>query len=216
VLTLAVLTFFFAVGGFILLTHEVRDGDHVTLDHKLMLALRHDGAPLGPPGMADVMRDYTALGSASVLTLVCVLVLGYLLLARRGYIAGLLFAAVAGGEALNLGLKNLVDRPRPEMALRLVQVHSASFPSGHAMAASIFYLTVGTLLARFAPRRREKVYVIAATATCTLLVGFSRVYLGVHYPSDVLAGWAAGTGWALLCWAGIGWIERRSAEPGIR
>ena len=176
-----------------------------------MEALRDDGKPLGPWWFADTVRDATALGSAFVLVLMTALILGYLCLLRHYRIAVLIAAATAGGGLLNSALKNTFDRARPDGALHATKVATSSFPSGHAMAASIFYLTAGALLARTAKRRREKVYLIATAIFLTLMIAFSRVYLGVHYPTDVLAGCAAGTAWAQLCWFVADWFARRGA-----
>ncbi len=216
---IAAATFCLAVAGFIKLAHEVADGDHVAFENRIMHSLRHEGAPLGGGRVFGLVRDITALGSAVVLVTLSLMTLGYLLLSRRFRIAGLIAAAIAGGELLNTTLKNAFERARPDATLHLVEVSSTSFPSGHAMAASIFYLTIGLLLARTAPRRREKIYLITWSLLFTFLVGFSRVYLGVHYPSDVLAGWAAGTAWALVCWFVADWLGRRGvlrAETGER
>ncbi len=129
---------------------------------------------------------------------------------RRFYrIAALLTVACAGGGVLNELLKNAFHRARPEAALRLVAVESLSFPSGHAMASSIFYLTIGLLLSRLAQHRREKAYIIGTAILLTVVTGLSRVYLGVHYPTDVLAGWAAGIAWALLCFLVADALARR-------
>jgi undecaprenyl-diphosphatase len=177
---------------------------------KIMEAMRENGAPFGPAWLADAMRDMTALGSAAVLMLLSLMIVGYLWLSQRRRMAIFVIAAVAGGQLLNFALKNAFHRARPASTLHLVNVASSSFPSGHAMAASIFYLTMGALLTRTAKRRREKAYLLAAALLCTTLVGFSRVYLGVHYPSDVLAGCAAGTAWAVLCW----WVADKLARRG--
>jgi undecaprenyl-diphosphatase len=117
--------------------------------------------------------------------------------------------SMGGGQLLNLTLKHAFARERPDTALHLVEVTSTSFPSGHSMASSIFYLTMGVLLARTAQRRREKAYFVGSAIMITFLIGFSRVYLGVHYPTDVLAGWSAGTAWAMVCWFVADWLGRR-------
>lgn len=192
--------FVIAVGLFLNLVDGAREGDYLAHDQRIMAGLREAGRPLGPEWVAEGMRDLTALGSAVVLTGLTLLIVGYLLLARRHRIALLLAAAIAGGQGLNVGLKQLVARERPEATLHLVAVRSPSFPSGHAMAASIFYLTVGALLARTTSRRSVKHYLMACAILLTVAVGVSRVYLGVHYPTDVLAAWCAGTAWALACW----------------
>jgi undecaprenyl-diphosphatase len=165
------------------------------------------------------MRDITALGSAVVISVLTILILGYLAMSGRYRTVVLIAVATAGGQGLNLALKHTFARERPAATLHLVPVSSTSFPSGHAMAASIFFLTTGALLARTAKRRREKTYFVSAALFLTFLVGFSRVYLGVHYPTDVLAGWSAGTAWALLCWWVADWLGRRGSlqtETGER
>ena len=196
---------------FIALAANAPKGTYLPLELQLMRAMRHDGQPIGPWWFADAVRDLTALGSAPILTLLTLLILGHLILSRRYRVALLVAASTAGGEILNTSLKNAFDRARPEAELHVVKVTSTSFPSGHAMAASIFYLTIGALLARMAHRRREKAYFVAVALVLTGLTAFSRVYLGVHYPTDVLAGWAAGTAWALLCWFVADWLARRGA-----
>jgi undecaprenyl-diphosphatase len=208
---LAGCTFLGAVLFFIVLARNAPKGTYAPLELQLMRALRHEGEPLGPWWFADTVRDATALGSAFVLVLMTALILGYLCLRRYYRIALLIAAATTGGEILNSVLKNTFDRARPDAALHITKVATSSFPSGHAMAASIFYLTVGALLARTAARRREKIYLMVTAIFLTGITAFSRVYLGVHYPTDVLAGWAAGTAWALLCWFIADWLARRGA-----
>src|SRR5207245_2521008 len=117
--------------------------------------------------------------------------------------------ATAGGGALSAGLKWWFGRKRPEIVPHLVNVGSASFPSGHSMLALVTYLTLGALLARFVARRRSRTYCVAVSLLLALLVGLSRVYLGVHYPTDVLAGWSAGLAWALPCWLVARYLQYR-------
>lgn len=200
-----------AVLLFVALARHAPKGSYQALELQLMQALRHEGHPLGPFWAAGAVRDLTALGSAVVVILLLLLILGYLCLRRRYRLALLLAVAAAGGEILNTTLKNAFERARPDAALHLVEVASTSFPSGHAMAGSIFYLTVGLVLARAAERKREQIYFVAMALLLTGLTGFSRVYLGVHYPTDVLAGWAAGTAWALLCCFFADRLARRGA-----
>jgi undecaprenyl-diphosphatase len=205
----AAIAFVGAAGVFLALANGAPGGDYLPLETKIMEAMRRGGAPLGGAGTAAIVRDITALGSAVVLVLLILLILGFLLMSGRLRVAALLAIATAGGQALNLGLKNSFARARPDSALHLVEETSTSFPSGHSMASSIFYLTIGALLARTASRRREKTYFVSAALLITFLIGFSRVYLGVHYPTDVLAGWSAGTAWALACWFVADWLGRR-------
>ena len=205
----AAVSFVVAVGVFLELADDAPEGDYLPVETKIMEAMRRGGEPWGPAGTAAVIRDITALGSAVVLILLTLLILGFLLMSGRMRVAALIAVATAGGQALNLTLKNAFERARPDSALHLVEVTSTSFPSGHSMASSIFYLTTGALLARMAPRRREKTYFVGAALLITFMIGFSRVYLGVHYPTDVLAGWSAGTAWALVCWFVADWLGRR-------
>ena len=205
----AAVTFLLAVGVFLELADDAPEGDYLPIESKIMQAMRSAGQPLGPAGTAAVVRDITSLGSAVVLIIMTLLVLIYLLMSGRQRVAALIALATAGGQALNLGLKHVFERQRPDAALHLVEVTSTSFPSGHSMASSIFYLTIGALLARTAKRRREKAYFVGSAVLLTFLIGFSRVYLGVHYPTDVLAGWSAGTAWAMVCWFVVDWLGRR-------
>lgn len=205
----AAVAFLIAAAVFLKLADEAPKGTYLELEGRIMQSMRQGGEPWGPAGTAAVVRDVTALGSAVVLIVMTLLILGFLCMSGRVRIAVLIAVATAGGQTLNLALKNAFARERPDMTLRLIEATSTSFPSGHAMAGSIFYLTMGALLARMSPRRREKAYFIAAALLITFLVGFSRVYLGVHYPTDVLAGWSAGTCWALLCWFVADWLGRR-------
>jgi len=121
----------------------------------------------------------------------------------------LVAVAAGGGGVLSTVMKQLFGRDRPDIVSPLVAVTSPSFPSGHSMLAAIMYLTLGALLARFSARRRTKVYLIAVALFATLVVGASRVYLGVHYPSDVLAGWCAGLVWSLICWLVARYLQHR-------
>ena len=117
--------------------------------------------------------------------------------------------AAGGGGFLSTVMKQLFGRDRPDVVPHLVAVTSSSFPSGHSMLAAIVYLTLGALLARFAARRRTRVYLLTVALFVTFVVGSSRVYLGVHYPTDVLAGWCIGSAWALTCWVAANRLEHR-------
>ena len=133
----------------------------------------------------------------------------YLVLARKERAALFLLVAIGGGIVIGFGLKSLFERPRPDLVAHGAEVFTASFPSGHSMMAAVTYLTLGTLLARIEARRRLKLYLIGLVVLVSVAVGVSRVYLGVHWPSDVLAGWALGASWAMLCWAVVLWLQRR-------
>lgn len=192
-----------AAAIFIWLLDEVGEGDTHAIDTAIILALRAPGDaadPIGPQGFEDAMRDVTALGSAPVLVIAVLAVAGFLALAKAWRLAGFTLAASLGGLALSSVLKYLIDRPRPDLAPEDVFTFTSSFPSGHSMMSAVIYLTLAALLVRLMQRRRLKGYALGIAIILTLLVGVSRVYLGVHWPSDVLAGWSAGAAWALLCW----------------
>ncbi|GJE42337.1 hypothetical protein AEGHOMDF_1509 [Methylobacterium soli] len=146
------------------------------------------------------MRDITGLGSVFTIVFVTAAVAVYLALANKRRIALFVVAAVGGGELVSTVLKLFYHRPRPDLVPHGMEVFTASFPSGHAMMSAIAYLTLATLIARIDPHRRVKALVLFLGVFVTLCVGVSRVYLGVHWPSDVLAGWCVGAAWAALCW----------------
>ena len=188
--------------GFAGLMQLVEGGSH-RFDETVMLALRQPGAPerpIGPAWLTLAAREITALGSIPVLGLLGLVALGYLLLDRRWRAVLLLCISLPGGLLLNTLLKEGFDRPRPDLVARLVEVQTASFPSGHAMLSAIGYLTLGVLLAAGAKRRRHRTYILTVAVLLTLAIGASRVWLGVHWPTDVLAGWCLGAAWAMGCW----------------
>ena len=192
-----------AAAAFIWLVDEVGEGDTHAFDNAIILSLRvprDAGDPIGPRGFEDAVRDVTALGSAPVLVIAVLAVVGFLALAKSYRLALFTLAASVGGLALSSTLKYLIDRPRPELAAADAYTLTSSFPSGHSMMSAVIYLTLAVLIARLMEKRRLKLYALGVAIVLALLVGASRVYLGVHWPSDVLAGWSAGAAWALLCW----------------
>jgi undecaprenyl-diphosphatase len=199
------------------LTDEVLEGETHAFDEAVLLALRSAGDPsdpLGPPWLEEQMRDLTALGSLGILAFVGLAAAGFLILQGKRRTAALVVVAVGGGMLVSTLTKLGFDRPRPDLVPHGADVYTASFPSGHAMLAAVTYLTLGALLARVQPRLRLKLYLIGLAATLTVLIGFSRVYLGVHWPTDVLAGWTLGAAWALACWAVALWLQARGRiEP---
>jgi undecaprenyl-diphosphatase len=206
-----------ALWGFVELASEVTEGDTHAWDESLLLSLREPGDPDDPIGggnAEEAMRDITALGGATWLLFLSAAAAGALALMRQARSALLLLAAVAGGQLLSHGTKSFFVRPRPDLVSHEAYVHTASFPSGHSMMAAVTYLTLAVMLARATPRRRLKAYYLAMAAVLTVAVGTSRVYLGVHWPSDVLAGWMIGAAWALLLYTVADWLGRRGAvEP---
>jgi undecaprenyl-diphosphatase len=219
VLLLAFLTLCLAVWGFVAVAEEVLEGEHQPLEDRLLLMLRRPDdlrQPIGPPWLETVALDLTSLGGGPVLTLLTALVLGFLLVRRQYGPALLVFLATTIGSGLGHLLKLAFDRPRPSVVPHLSEVLNASFPSGHSMSSSIVYLTLGVLLAQTLARRREKIYIIATALLLSFVVGLTRVYLGVHYPTDVVAGWCAGTAWALVCWLVTCWLQSRGKMRGPR
>ena len=200
------------VWGFAELADETMEGETRGVDTALLLVLRTPGDradPLGPHWLEEAARDVTALGSLVVLALLTLAVAGFLALAGKRHAALLTLAAVVGGVLLNTLLKAGFARPRPDLVPHAAEIFTTSFPSGHAMTAAATYLTLGALLARVQRRRRLQLFTLGLAVGVTLAVGVSRVYLGVHWPTDVLAGWAAGAAWALLCWLAALWLQRR-------
>jgi undecaprenyl-diphosphatase len=199
--------------GFAQLSGEVIEGETQRFDQQVLRSLRRGddpSTPIGPKWLQIAAMDITALGSGTVLGLVVAAIVGFLLLQGMSRTAALIAAASAGGWILNGLLKELFQRSRPDVVPHMRDVYSLSFPSGHAMTSAAVYLTLGALLMRIADRRATKIYCIGIAALVTFLVGMSRIYLGVHYPTDVLAGWLIGLSWALFCWLVERALERRS------
>lgn len=187
-------------------------GDFLIQEEAILRAFRqpdNPAQPIGPHWIEIAARVATAMGGATVLTLVTVSVVLFELLSGRKRNAVILLIAAIGGLALSTGLKELFDRPRPTVVPALMLETSASFPSGHTMLSSVIYLTLGSLVSRSLQRKSAKLFVVGLAMFLTFVTGISRLYLGVHYPSDVLAGWTAGTAWALLCWTVAIALEKR-------
>ncbi|ADG11942.1 phosphatase PAP2 family protein [Caulobacter segnis] len=201
--------------GFLAIADEVAEGETHALDLAVLRALRVEGRPqtlVGPDWLHVAAVDVTALGSVAVLSLIILLAFALLASLRRWGEGVLLLAGAVGGVSISQGLKLVFGRERPDMAYRAVEAVNASFPSGHAMLSAVVFLTLGVLTARFADRRRVKVLAISAAVLLSLLVGASRVYLGVHWASDVLAGWCVGGAWAMACWL-LAYLVRRRLKP---
>lgn len=199
------------VWGFALLADEVQEGGTQAFDQRLLLAFRYGPthAPLGPPPVQEAARDITSLGGTAVLTIVTIIAAGFLALDGKRHMALFLCGSVLGGVAAGTILKDVFQRPRPDLVPYSVYVSGASFPSGHSMMSAVTYLTLGALLARSHERKRLKSYFLLVAMSLTFAVGVTRVYLGVHWPTDVLAGWTAGAVWALLCWLAARWLQSR-------
>ncbi len=189
--------------AFVFLAHAVMEGDTRAFDEGLLLALREGGDtanPIGPQWFEEMVRDISALGSTVVLTMAVIIVSGYLWITDAPQKAAFLILAVSAGALLNRLLKFGFARPRPDIVAHGTYVSTESFPSGHSANSAIIYLTLGMMLARVEASYPAKVFIFSVCVLLTLMIGMSRVYLGVHWPTDVLAGWAVGATWALLCW----------------
>lgn len=194
------------------LVEEMLEGDTRAFDEAVLRALRsptNPADPLGPWWVETAFRDLTSLGSTAVLTVITLAAIGYLLIDGKRAAAVFVLLSIGGGTIVSTLLKNVIARPRPELVAHLVDVRTLSFPSGHAMLSAVTFLTLGALLARLQSRRRLKAYLLTMAVFLSLLVGISRVYLGVHWPTDVLAGWCVGAAWAMLCWLLALWLQHR-------
>ena len=202
----------FFAWAFVAVADEVREGETHALDSRLLMALRdpqNPANPLGPSWLEESARDITGLGGYAILTIMTLAALIYLLMSGKRGAALLVFGAIVGGMLLSTALKFGFERPRPDLVPHATRVYTASFPSGHAMLSAVTYLTLGALLTRVQKARRVRAFIMGLAVAITLLVGLSRVYLGVHWPSDVLAGWSVGAAWASLCWFVALLLQRR-------
>ena len=204
------------VWAFVKLADVVARGDTQSFDERILLAFRNPADladPIGPPWVEELCRDLTALGGVAVLTLACMAIAGLLMLDGKKRWAILVVFAMVGGALLGVALKSLSDRPRPDLVPHGSDVYTTSFPSGHSTMAAVAYLTAAALLCRLYDRKRLQVYLITWAVLLTLAIGFSRIYLGVHWPTDVLGGWTLGAVWALCCWWVVGRLAGSEA-PG--
>ena len=212
IVLLSVLTIVVAIWAFIELADDVLEGDTQAVDERVLLALRNPddlNDAIGPQWAEDAGRDITALGGVTALMLITGAVVGYLLICKTYHAVWLVLIATVGGLLVSSALKLFFDRPRPSVVPHLAHVSTASFPSGHSMLSAVVYLTLGALLARLLPQRSLRIYVLFVAMSLTFLIGVSRVYLGVHYPTDVLAGWAVGLAWSIMCWLIARALQRR-------
>lgn len=214
ILLLTILLIVLGVWLFVGITEEVLEAETQGLDERVLLALREPGNlrdPIGPDWLEQAAGDVTSLGGTASLSLFTVIVAGFLWLNRKRGMLVLVLVSIVGGVIVSFGLKDLIGRPRPSAVPHLAVVSTASFPSGHAFMSAVVYLTLGILLSAVLTRRRLKLYVLFVALLLTFLIGISRIYLGVHYPTDVLAGWTGGLVWALSCWVVARWLQSRGA-----
>ena len=206
---------FFIVAGFVI------RGSADDIDLQILRSLRdptNPHKPIGPVWLFEGMRDVTSLGGATVVFLITLIAAGYFLLNKEYTLLALILVATIGGGLLDIELKEFFSRVRPSIIPRLVEVKSYGFPSGHSMMSTIVYLSLATLMIRVQGHILYKIYVIAVALFLTFIIGISRVYLGVHYPTDVIAGWFMGLAWSSLCWY-VSWhyYTRKSerSDPGV-
>ena len=195
--------------GFLKLADEVFEGDSQDFDRAVLLSLRNPNDltdPLGPLWVEEIGRDVTALGGNAILIFLTISIAGFL--QKQKWVALFLVSAVVSGMLMSTGLKHFFDRPRPDLVPHGSYVYTQSFPSGHSALSAVTYLTLGALIARVQTSRRLKTYILLLACFITLAVGISRVYLGVHWPTDVIAGWTLGATWAAICWMIFRWFQR--------
>jgi undecaprenyl-diphosphatase len=197
---------------------EVVGGDTQKFDNWMLDYLREDGSlksPIGPEWLTALMTDITALGGATIIFMITSAVFFYLMIQKKYEFMWLILIATISGALLSFGLKELFARERPPDVFHLLTVKSLSFPSGHAMMSSILYLTQGALLAKVQDNKNLKVYILSIAIVLVFLIGLSRIYLGVHYPTDVLAGWSVGLAWASFCWLIAKFLQRKRELKSI-
>jgi undecaprenyl-diphosphatase len=193
------------------LASEVLEGETTSFDTFFLLhaqALR-----IAHPWIAGVMRDFSGVGSTAVLAIGTLAMVGYLFLASTRRTALFAGASVAVGAMANSLLKTGFGRVRPDPAFADSIASGFSFPSGHTSMSAIVFLTLGALFASTRPVRSEKYYILGVATVFTILVGISRVALGVHWATDVLGGWAFGAAWSILWLTMAQWSDRASARP---
>lgn len=207
-----------AILAFFEIADDMTEADGQAFDRFVLEAMRVPGSPgdpLGPLWLEIAVTDLTALGGIAVLVAVTALVAGFLFITRRAIAAMFIITSLGGGIALSQLLKSAFGRERPPLDYQAVEAVNASFPSGHAMLSAVVYLTIGAIVARALPRRRLKTYVMACAVLLTTVVGLSRIYLGVHWASDVMAGWCVGAAWATVCWLAARGFEHYLGRAGI-
>lgn len=211
VLILGSLALLFLVNAFLDLADEVGEGETHVRDMDILLSLREKGntrEAIGPEWLESGVRDVTALGSAPILILVTLAACGFLAFRRQVHGSLVLLVSMAGGWAASIALKGVFARPRPDL-VEIPTFVSHSFPSGHSMMSAVVYLTLGFIVSRFVKPFWFKVYILLLAVGLTFMVGLSRIFLGLHYPSDVVAGWMAGLAWAGLCLLIAEWLQGR-------
>ncbi len=213
-----VIAFAGALWAFFNIASEVGEGETGALDRHILLMLRNPANlsdPIGPRSFEEAMRDVTALGGVTVLSLVTLVAVAVFLIHKQRRHALILAGTVLLAWASSEGAKVFYKVPRPNLVPHGAYVYSASFPSGHSTLSAANYLTLAVLLASLETERATKALVVGLAFLLVVAIGASRVYLGVHWPSDVLAGWTLGAAWALAAWSllrRLRRIDKASAE----
>ncbi|HEY0053678.1 MAG TPA: phosphatase PAP2 family protein [Caulobacteraceae bacterium] len=207
------------VATFLEVADDMTEADGQALDLAVLRALRPNPAnlhdALGPPWLEHAMAELTSLGGLSVLLAFATAAVGFLVMQKRRGSAMFLGFTLAGGLGLSEFFKGMFERGRPDAVYRTFETINASFPSGHALMATVFYLTIGVMVARTQTRKRVKAYMVGVAVALALIVGVTRVWLGAHWLSDVLAGWSLGAAWAMFVWLSAYLIARWRARHDV-
>ncbi|RFC61945.1 PAP2 family protein [Fulvimarina endophytica] len=206
-----------AIWAFVAIAGEVTEGDTQGLDEEILLMMRSPAdirEPYGPHWLEVLGRDLTALGGTGILIMITAFAALYMMMRGGLRTALVMVAAIASGFAASQLLKWGFSRPRPDLVPHGTYVYTSSFPSGHSMMSAVVYLTLAILTARTEALWRVRVFLILSAVVLTVLVGISRVYLAVHWPSDVLAGWTIGAAWAIAWWFVARWVSEPAAGRG--
>ncbi|MGE0232655.1 MAG: phosphatase PAP2 family protein [Flavobacteriaceae bacterium] len=209
-----------ALGAAAFLAMAAAVGAGVTkgFDSAVLLGLRDASDlsnPWGPPWFENTMVELSALGGYPILVPVALVSVAVLFLLGHRAAALFLLLALGSGTALSTGLKLFFDRARPDLVMHLDKISTASFPSGHATVGMLAWMVLAVVAVRFVPLHRVRVFLLAAAFALAIVIGASRVYLGVHWPSDVLAGWCLGLSWACLCWLAAHHLGSRRKGPDL-
>ncbi len=201
---------------FLKIGEEVSEGATARIDRAILLAFRNSPSdPIGSQAVEAAVINLSALGSASVMILIVIIASLYFWLAGSPRYALLLVGCATGTFIGMYLLKGFYERARPSVVTHLTENNDLSFPSGHSMISAAMYMTLSVVIARALPTRRLRVFAVLTGGFLTMIVGLSRIYLGVHYPTDVLAGWTAGAAWALCCGLILRAIVRRGSTYGV-
>ncbi len=206
------------VYAFIEIADELAEGELRKIDENLFLILRSAGdsnVPIGPAWLQETAVEITAIGGYPLIVLTLAAVAGFFIVTRRYGAAVYAVLSVGTGALLSQTLKNYYGRPRPDLVDHLDTVHTMSFPSGHALVTTVTYLTLASIVVGFLDDRRARIYVLCFAVFVAVIVGVSRVYVGVHWPSDVAAGWALGAAWASLSWLIVHFIGRKKSGASV-